>query len=176
MKKINILFVSAILLLNCCERSKVEPRLPPITMEGKNTIGFMVNGKVWLPVGIKPISPISASYYENSVWGWHLAFSAINVVLGDSFLFGIQDNPIQIDHEYDLSDPYSTWPVYSQVAFKGGLCWYQYEAEHVVEGRLKILKLNQQIVAGTFEFTSFNPACGDTIKVTEGRFDIAIEY
>ncbi|MEJ7672136.1 MAG: hypothetical protein WKF59_05380 [Chitinophagaceae bacterium] len=29
----------------------VTEELPPVTQEGKNTCGFLVNGKVWLPKG-----------------------------------------------------------------------------------------------------------------------------
>ena len=31
---------------------------------------------------------------------------------------------------------------------------------------------SQRVIAGTFEATLFNPACGDNIRITKGRFDM----
>ncbi len=47
-----LLITCCILLLASCEKDPYrhgEPDLPPITMEGKNTLGFLLNGKVWVP-------------------------------------------------------------------------------------------------------------------------------
>ena len=52
-----LLITCCILLLTSCEKDPYrhgEPDLPPITMEGKNTLGFLLNGKVWVPYQDKP--------------------------------------------------------------------------------------------------------------------------
>jgi hypothetical protein len=145
-------------------------------MEGKNTFGCLVNGKVWLPDGSKFIDPVSAFYFQGALTQrWFLDFGAQNVDQGSGFVFGVADNPILVDRYYMLTDTITITEVhYGENSF--GHIGCDYEQEHVVEGRIKILKLNPQIVAGTFEFTSFNPSCGDTLKVTKGRFDIAITF
>jgi hypothetical protein len=175
MKKINtILFISAFLSLSCCELFTVEPQLPPITMEGKNTFGCVVNGRVWLPDGSKSIPAVLATYFSGPAQRRNLSFSARNVNNGSGFVFRV-NNPILIDQNYVLTDT-TTEVHYGTNSY--GHIGCDYEDEHVVDGKLKILKfdLGESIVAGTFEFTSFNPTCGDTVKITEGRFDIVIEY
>jgi hypothetical protein len=170
MKKITTFsFITALAFLSCCEPFKVEPQLPPITMEGKNTFGCLVNGKVWLPDGSKFADPVIAFYDSSTLTQrWALDISSINVDHDSGFLLSVIDNSILMDHEYNLND------TITYAYYRNGACVY--EDSHVVEGRLKILKINPQIVAGTFEFTSFNPSCGDTVKVTKGRFDIAITF
>jgi hypothetical protein len=175
MKKITTLFsISALAFLSCCELFKVEPQLPPITMEGKNTFGCFVNGKVWLPKGSRFIQAVLSTYFSGPAQRRNLSFGAENVDSGSGFVFYV-NNPILIDQNYLLTDT-TTEVFYGENGF--GHIGCDYEDDHVVAGKLKILKfdLSENIVAGTFEFTSFNPACGDTVKITEGRFDIVIEY
>ena len=50
MKYLSIIFLFAMpLAFSTC--SEDDDELPPITMEGKNTFGCIVNGKLWLPEG-----------------------------------------------------------------------------------------------------------------------------
>lgn len=45
------IFLTSFLLLNfsCKEDPTKNAVLPPATQEGKNTIGFTINGEVWVP-------------------------------------------------------------------------------------------------------------------------------
>ena len=57
------------------------------------------------------------------------------------------------------------------IKYTGSTCRYEYE--DLVEGTLTITHFDSinYIVAGTFEFTTTTEGC-DTIRVTNGRFDI----
>ena len=41
-----------------------EEKLPPITEEGANTFGCLVDGEVWLPKGGNPLNPNFDVYYD----------------------------------------------------------------------------------------------------------------
>lgn len=67
-KLVKILLLT-VLILGCCQcrKSKATLALPPITQEGKNTVGFILNGEVWVAFaecGLfgDPCKEISARY------------------------------------------------------------------------------------------------------------------
>ena len=144
-----------------------EDELPPITMEGKNTFGCLVNGKIWLPSGRLGQSGLTAQM-PSSNWIW---IGADNNANNTGITLNLSDSqPIQAK-TYILKNDTS---FYSEYNMRIGtiICFYKYN--HVLSGQVTLTKLDatRGIVSGTFEFTTYNPDCGDTIKVTNGRFDI----
>lgn len=125
-----------------------------------------MNGELWLPKGSFNI-PKTSAHYETDYFVYFGAQSE-----NARFLFTVEE-PILINNRYDLSDTtlvrasYYTWS-------NDDYC--RYEDYHVLSGSLIITKFSLQyrnkVLSGTFDFTSYNPDCGDTLKVTEGRFDI----
>ena len=78
---------------------------------------------------------------------------------------------VKEEGEFDLSSPddgAATFLDYPK-------CEYDRDSTVYREGKLTITKfdLENQIISGTFEFTLTKPGC-DTIKVTQGRFDMKI--
>jgi hypothetical protein len=156
--------LAGLILLDGCDLFKHEniPQLPPITMEGKNTFGCLVNGKVWLPGGRN--STPSADFSSVKCLNF-------NATTDDSgFLFSIRNAPI-ITTTFDLTDTSKVWAIYDRKV-NGTFCTY--ESYHVRSGTLVITKFDKvsSILSGTFQFKTFNFACGDTVKIAEGRFDI----
>lgn len=47
-----------------------------------------------------------------------------------------------------------------------------FNCDSIHTGKLKLLKLEKNLAAGTFEFTAINKESGKVIHVTDGRFDI----
>ncbi len=51
-----------------CKKSKSDDGLPPLTFEGKNTLGCKINGQPWVPKGISDPSgiqyPVKGGFYE----------------------------------------------------------------------------------------------------------------
>ncbi len=45
-------------------------------------------------------------------------------------------------------------------------------------GTLIITKVDRAtgIIAGTFEYDAYSPECNDTVRITEGRFDVRYKY
>ncbi|GAA0188644.1 hypothetical protein GCM10009122_47620 [Fulvivirga kasyanovii] len=143
-----------------------DDELPAITSEGKNTFGCLVNGDLWLPKGSFNVPSTAADYTS----GYFLSFSARSE--NTTFRFTVEE-PILINHRYDLTDTTRVRANYTNKT-DNNLCFYK--DYHVLNGSLEITKFSlayqNKVLSGTFEFTTYNPDCGDTIKVTEGRFDI----
>lgn len=151
------------LLFSSC---KEEDALPEITMEGKGTFGCLVNGKLWLPEGGglgQGAAIADRSTYGFLSIGANNNNSGIRLTLKDST--GIKANSL-----YVFTNQPNYYGKYS-IKINNSYCDYRYQ--NLVSGKLLITKLQSGVVSGTFEFTTYNPACGsDSIKVTEGRFDL----
>jgi len=60
---LSIIILSTILAVSCQQEEIAPPELPPITQEGANTFGCLINGEVWLPYTPRDQdSPLSARY------------------------------------------------------------------------------------------------------------------
>jgi hypothetical protein len=173
MKKIPPLIL--ILLLMKCSGCDVLPtpkeELPPITQEGKNTFGCLVNGKVWLPKGNNETSNLDLSYDPLFNKG---TFDLRTYRYPDDSnwnqYFNLFSDSISSVGNYPLLKKSNQALYYSDS--KG--CNFSTTDKSVTwEGQLIISKfdLSRQIIAGTFEFKIYKPDC-DTIKVTQGRFDL----
>ena len=80
-------------------------------------------------------------------------------------------DPILINQPYPLQDTSKARAYYVD---KNTSPYCVYEDYHVMNGRMIISRfdLTNNIVSATFEFTTYNSSCGDTVKITDGRFDI----
>ena len=156
------LFVSPLLYSSCNEDEDV---LPPVTMEGRNTLGCLVNGELWLPDyqfgGISFTAQMPSKNWirisaDNSNSGIDLNLSdTIEIVTNKIYV---------LKNDTTYSGQYS-------VRRDGVRCDYRYF--HLLSGTTTLLRLDPKarIISGTFEFTTYNVDCGYTIKVTDGRFD-----
>ena len=73
--------------------------------------------------------------------------------------------------EYDLngSSFQSNWvDVIDNAALGGNI----FNCDSIHTGKIKLLRLEKNLAAGTFEFTAINEESGKVIHVTDGRFDI----
>ena len=64
-----ILLAASLIFISCKKDPTKNAKLPPITQEGKNTVGFTIDGEVWVPYykcGFMrdPCGEINASYGE----------------------------------------------------------------------------------------------------------------
>lgn len=155
-------------------------QLPPETQVGANTFGCLVNGKVFVPKG-PSLSPILTCYYQflnnNYSKGYFFQVHAIRRGTKDCELTAISLDTdsitIQENEVFDLSliSPGYAGGRYSY--YPGCAASQDYKTNNKYKGSLTIKKFDEtnQIVSGTFWFNAVN-ANGDTVHVTEGRFDM----
>ena len=147
-------------------------KLPPETQEGKNTFGCLVNGKVWRNQGVTSLYSDNLSITVTD----QLTIGATKYI--DNIHQGIGIGHPQANKEgiYLLNG--ANYARYTDVKKQ---CNYGL-GNTPIEGKLEITKFQRTevnggkrlIVAGRFHFTIISNECQDTIRVTDGRFDIKL--
>ena len=154
-----------LLALTGCENndnSRKAPgdQLPPPTQSGKYTFGCLVNGEVMIP---NNTNYMSAVYQGGGIQiGGRME---INSISNRVTLIAI--DPIQTNQTYSLTDK----ALFIKRIEDNTSCYYDYE--NTFDGWIKFSKIDRTnyIVSGTFEYSTVNEDC-DTIRVTDGRFDL----
>jgi len=153
--------------------------LPPATQEGKNTFGCLVNGEVWIPrvpIFSWTIYDKALSFDESKGLGYgYGTFRLVDAPIADwmSLSFGFTFFEPSVFHTTPDDSDSSLF----SVLFRRGNSGY-YEPDYSVplaSNTWKVTKVDtvKNFISGTFEFTLIhktNP--NDTIKFTEGRFDL----
>lgn len=152
-------------------------QLPPATQEGKNTCGFLVNGKVWLPKGrVGNGEPNLKWWYDP---GYRNGTFNINGFRyddkeGSMFTgFSIGVSNVKGIGTYKLNYDQAAKAMFSD--YNKNCIYYSEDtiANHNSYLNITTFDLQKGIIAGTFQYTLYKPGC-DTIKVTNGRFDIKL--
>lgn len=186
--KHRLFFIIASLIFVCltaskCKKDKtpVNPvdQLPPETQVGANTFGCLIDGKVFLPKGTPFGSPslkCAYQYLDNGYSkGFYFQLSARhNYSTQNLEGIGIFTENLEITEKtYDLEDSFQdrkAYGLYLKFEDSGRITEY---TESSLPGQLIITKFDEinQIVSGKFWFSVVvNPV--DTIKITDGRFDM----
>ena len=148
-----------------------EPQLPPITSEGNNTFGCLIDGELFLAkqrTDIMGIKDISFSHYDDSILaikGKSLE-TRKHIALQTTFWDGQTSLNL-----YD-STAHEIGFITQFIDFRSKIGGSRYFVEKSSSAKLNIIKDNNEIFAGTFFFTAIGEDLGDTIHITEGRFDI----
>lgn len=136
-----------------CKKSSETPKevLPAETQTGKGTFGCLVNGEVWLPKGNFPYSGLTAT----------IQFGGLNLMASKSnegINIGIAN--IMDTKDYELNNKNAEYSI--------GSNFYK-----SINGKLTLKKYDKtmQIISGTFSF-EIEDINGNTIKITDGRFDL----
>ena len=176
-----LLLIGIVFCFAKCEKEKPIdsnnnniPGLPPATQTGANTLGFLLNGVPWTPAGNNGTANLSMDFdpgINNGIFG----IAAYHATLMDisSFAFGIRDslNHAVVPQMYSI-EKISLGGLIFRDKF---LCERDSDDSLIhTKGSILINRLDRTngIISGTFECTLFNPSCGDTIKITKGRFDM----
>ncbi|WP_276373927.1 hypothetical protein [Chryseolinea sp. H1M3-3] len=158
-----VLFILPVALSTCRD----EDELPPITMEGKNTFGCKVNGKLWLPQGR---AGQSGTHVDLTFPGDTVVVNIYASAGESGFVISIYDVPnLQINKPYDLAtDQYYT----SYLNWSNGISC---DSDSIISGNVTLSRFDRpiNIISGTFEFTTYSNECSGSVSITEGRFDIA---
>ena len=164
----NIILFSLLLSLTVffgCDDDTKAPidQLPPATQMGENTFGCLINGEAFV-VGNGFDEGMVAQYQFNTFSISTSKFENDEFVA--SIIFAIESNPVQLNQTYEF-DTLNDFTEFSNIVCRR-------EKENLISGSMVLTRFDTQarIVSGTFEFTTFNPDCGDTIRITDGRFDL----
>jgi hypothetical protein len=177
MKKLLLLLCTTFLLSSCDRDGQIfagKDQLPPETQTGANTVGCLVNGKVFLPKA-QGINPEVNCFYQlvDNKYFFTMAFSdlrgsdvktvsvqtsRINLAVGQVYI--LNKNPLD---NADYTGGGGTFRLSSTNKFY---------TNTTKTGELKIIKLDQtnSIISGTFWFDVINTN-GETVEVRQGRFD-----
>jgi hypothetical protein len=182
-RKINLLllFCTIVLCSSQCKKTKTPltelEKLPPITQTGANTFGCLVDGVAWLPNGSKPqnggsniqvyVDPtfqggrfsIIGHQYNN--FQSKVSFGSANCTTGGYFDLSLPLNGI--DYNRFLNNVNTCeFSSFNSGSYRRGFF------------NISRYDLANGIFSGTFDFTIKSQACGDTIRITSGRFDVKL--
>ena len=167
-----VLFLTILILTTCCSSCellfpKSEPKtelekLPPITQEGKNTFGCLVNGEAFT---VSNTSNQVAIFQQSK-----LQFGAsIDDGDLDESVYMVVGDPLVENEVYSFID--AGYNAEYQYRNTDKICIYEFK--NTYNGTLFFSKIDRinYIISGTFEFSTVTQGC-DTIRITEGRFDM----
>jgi hypothetical protein len=186
MKKVFLIIFLGIFLSQCNWFKKKDPaptdpiaQLPPITQEGKNTFGCLVNEEAFVPKGQPNMftSNFDVVIDPNNLGGT-IGITGIRYIRDKEWR--VIDVGIDSVKKYGINKYKIHCKVISANTFGGGAYFYDYQLGKeylcgynatILNASLNLTRYDLQsgIVSGTFEFTLAKP--NDTIKVTNGRFD-----
>ncbi len=173
MKKQTILLFSIILLAATCGKDDIKPidQLPPATTEGKNTFGCLINGEAWV-----------AHIEDNPIlWGDNVVDAQYD---DEKYLKIVAERDInsqEIDQTLILLA--TVTPNVSFFRRSSNLADYNdncdaFYLDTLIAQQLTITRLDieNKIISGLFGLTIISDDCSDTIRITEGRFDLPYHY
>jgi len=179
MKNLVYLFLFLPSLISC--KKNIVEELPPATQTGANTFGANVNGKLWVPTS----SPIPGAAKLEARY-------AVNDLIINARNLGSTPNESEFEiYIKDLNGPgtyllnQNTSPYPNQVASYGYYIKRQFNPinEWITSPQFTgVVNITlddrvNHIVSGTFQFDALNMySSPDTLHVTNGRFDIKINF
>jgi hypothetical protein len=185
MKTLLCILLATSLLAAGCKKSKPGKalteleKLPPITQTGANTFGCLVDGKAWLPNGSKPQSggPNIQLYVDPTFQGGRFSITGHQYQIPGSDI-SIGSANCTSDGIFNLSNSSNLASYYRTILSSLPCQLSTTDAGTFKTGFLNISKydLTTGIFSGTFEFQLHNSQslCGDTIRITNGRFDVKL--
>jgi hypothetical protein len=177
MRKFLFLLALIFLLGAKCNKEPVSNQtLPPATQEGKNTVGFTINGEVWVPYakcgfGQDPCREISARYGAlGGAAPKGIDFQFTRVTGNKSSTLTISSALIgTVSTQGDKTD--SIGVDFQSENWNGGSGIF---AGPLLGSKFMITKIDfqDQIISGEFELTLIEQnGSGKTIVLKDGRFD-----
>jgi len=156
-----------------CKKNKPDSNgLPAATQEGKNTLGFLLNGQLWKPQGFRGTGNLSIDFDPNfNQGGFNIVAYNFVPAISEQFIIGIKDslNSITAPANFSLTNSSLLGIAYAN----RNSSFISNEASTTVSGNLILTNLDRtnRIICGTFTATLNKTGCAE-IKITDGRFDM----
>jgi hypothetical protein len=167
-----------VLLLFCtCKKNEVDA-LPPLTMEGKNTFGCLIDGKAYVPNGGSGYNADKAVEGGYQAIEWKDIKNCIWIRTNNKDGSGMDIWLCNVERTGEYSMDYNTGvsPAvilpYNYGLYYNRRNFFVTDVQHI--GKVMITRADTVtgVVAGTFEFTAYDSTARKTISVTNGRFDV----
>ncbi|WP_426669158.1 DUF6252 family protein [Mucilaginibacter sp. McL0603] len=168
-------FFSITFLSVSCKKQPVDQLslLPPATQTGANTFGCLVNGYALIPHNRSIVTGplLSCGYGLYSKGYLFNVTGGANVRSGNLATVSIQTDSLKISEGETVPLTKDYVPGYASGIYLENLQYHM--TNDNARGQLTITHLDtiNQIVSGTFYFNAVS-ANGDTVKITNGRFDM----
>jgi len=177
MKKILPFFLRPVILSSNCKKSSLSEleKLPPATQKKKNTFGCLINGKAWTPKGHLFSQPSLFIIVDPTFNGGDIDLRTYRTAESYYESFSIGGVPINSIGTTEISSVSNTRVNYAVISQTDVTCDMYQDAALFRKGFISITRydLVNNIISGKFEVTIFKPNSGcDTIKITNGRFDL----
>ena len=182
MKTIKFLILGSLVIFfmnSCKENEEDKPdkfAMPPLTSKGANTMGCFINGESF--VGDVDFDPFMGSGNRTSPVVYYYKGEVIYIRCNDknknnnsvSIIFNFNDSIGKYDLPEYTDYGYSKFIDFSYLGGK------QYRVIMDEPHWVKVSGYEEnKFISGTFRFTGVNKDAGDTVRITNGRFDIAFE-
>ena len=181
MMKTRIIAALMVLLNLACQKEMPElntpgsePVLPPLTHEGKNTFGCLIDDEPFIAkVDYAFAGPVAVWAGLDEETGWLRVQGmreAEQDVLDDvRFKTYVTDYP----GTYEVNFSTENFIGYSGVGYGSG-CTYYHDLHNKGTVEITFLDTLNNIISGKFEMELINPDCPvkQSISITDGRFDI----
>jgi hypothetical protein len=188
--KANLLPLLALaLLLAQCKKREPDPTppiptdpvaaLPAETQTGAGTFGCLVNGKPFK-------GPFSTSARGDWQSATRLAIGSstrlsgeptaqqitLNIILNGNLQNGQLFTLISAASPFPIFTPGNNQAIGNAASTNSSLCYYS--GDNLKTGKVELVKFDgpNRIASGRFAFTLYEPGGCDTLKVTNGRFDV----
>ena len=180
-------YLSALMLTQCskCKRDDPQPEppkdplslLPPETAVGKGTLACLVNGQAYLARFSTSAngdlqSPTRLAIGGDMVLNGQGAASRLSITA--ALNGALQDGQIFFSVSRATPFPLFTPGLNQFITAASGDIPCQYSGNFIKTGRVELVRFDgvRRIAAGRFAFTLYEPGGCDTLRVTNGRFDV----
>lgn len=172
------LLITITIVICSCRKTPPENVLPPITESGKHSLGFILNGEPWVPYDRGNHEKNELPLAQVSDHGLKITATRIDEENSCRNWFCIEVSNQQIEEgSFQLTNKACTSPYQSfYYGEKKHQIGEHYKMDDSALNELIIRKIDQEqrFISGTFSFRAISPQ-QDTIKVTNGRFDLRYE-
>ena len=165
MKPLPITLLAVALAASSCKKEEADA-LPKATQTGQHTFGCLVDGKAFGPLPPQGINSSKGEPLEGYVYRTDLLISArgngkVDFALRNAFRPGT----------YAIKETQSA--MYGRYGFGSD----DYLTDNAHTGTVTLTRIDTvaKIAAGTFQFTALDYRTGQTVTVTEGRFDVRLK-
>lgn len=176
MKKIIFILLTAFVVCCCSkddDRQKTElEKLPPPTQIGAQTFGCLIDGKAFVPPKFGTNSPHAFYQFVDGAY----TLSIYGGTSGGPNLKGINigclDMPLIQQATYQLKESLTN-NYFGKYSIGGGIT-YNGTSTKELPGTLTITRFDPVnfIISGTFSFKAKEISTGETVEITDGRFDM----